>query len=228
MNVEFSLKLAMTLDGKIATQSGESKWITSSEARQRVMAIRREHQAILTGINTVIQDDPSLTVRNTDGHVDNPPNWRRIVLDTHGRIPNDSQLLTDPYAQQTLVFGGEEFPVSKRDLLESLGLSFVATPKSEEGLDVAFISDCLSKMGIHKVLVESGGEVAASFLNANLISRCFFFYAPKILGGKESIPAVGGKGAESLDQIIQINNWDVETIGPDLLLIGELPKLASH
>ena len=125
---KIALKLAMTLDGKIATRTGQSKWITGPLARQRVMRIRSEFQAILTGVNTVIADNPSLNVRDSDGNLQSGSSPIRVVLDSHGRIPLHCNLLNDSLVHQTIVMGGSGFDTEKKTKIQANGAKFVEIP----------------------------------------------------------------------------------------------------
>lgn len=217
-----SLKLAMSLDGKVATRTGESKWITGPDSRQRVMELRASHQGILTGVNTVIHDDPSLNVRDPEGRHDPQLSPSRFVLDTHGRIPSDAKLLHDSDNHNTTIIGGPHFDDTRRKEIESHGARVLNCSVNEDSgrVDPHEAAKLIFRSGVESLMIEAGGEVAASFLEAGIVSKVYFFYAPKIIGGKDAIPAVGGSGAESLQEVIQFSSWDVEQVGDDLLLTG--------
>jgi diaminohydroxyphosphoribosylaminopyrimidine deaminase/5-amino-6-(5-phosphoribosylamino)uracil reductase len=219
----FTLKLAMTLDGKIATRTGHSKWVTGSSARERVMEIRRQHQAILVGVNTVIADDPSLTVRTLEGADDPDARLHRFILDTGGRIPVTSRVLIRNDDGLTTIIGGPDFPGSLEKDLQSLGVSLLRVPLRGSRIDLAAAARMITGMGIASVLVEGGGQVAASFLEQRLISSICFFYAPKVAGGPPLFPAVGGTGAQSAEELLSVRKWHFDTVGDDIMLTGALP-----
>lgn len=222
-----SLKLAMSLDGKIATRTGESKWITGPASRSRVMQIRAEQDAILTGVNTVIADNPTFSVKDQNGKTDPSHHQRRVILDTHGRSPQNSLVFQNCDQNPTTVIGGPDFSRDLRSFFESVGVEFIESPLKGGRVDILPTMNLLYKRGVRKLLVESGGEVAASFIEGEFISQVFFFYGPIIIGGKDAIPGVGGLGASNLEKIHKILDWKVVQLGQDLLLSGSLKKVDS-
>ena len=209
-----TLKAGMTLDGKIATATGESKWITGPESRRRVMRLRQSHDAVLVGIGTVLADDPALTVRLARRP---PSSKRRVVLDTQARTPLTSQLVTDPFVSQTVIVVGENAPPGRREALAQCVAVWTA-PLVDGRIDLAWLMKRLGGEGITSLLVEGGGEVHAAFISAGLAHRVAFFYAPLILGGATAIKAVGGQGARSLAETTQLTDVRTTIVGDDLLL----------
>jgi len=213
-----TLKAAMSLDGKIATRDGESKWITGPEARAFAHKLRAQHDAILVGINTVLRDDPALTVRTA------PPPRRqplRVVLDSSGRISLRSQLLSDRYRQNTLVITTPRCGVSKREEIQSRGANVLVAPLRGGAVDVRWALRQLGKQEITSILVEGGGEAIASFLEQGLADRIAFFYAPLIIGGNGAASAVAGRGVARLAEALRLKNLSYERIGNDLLVMAE-------
>lgn len=213
----------MSLDGKLATRSGESKWITGSEARRYVMALRREHDGILVGVNTVIADDPSLTVRHDNGDCD--PNFRlkRFVMDSQGRIPLSSKIISHNSDQLTTVLGGRDFHPDCEQALQSNQLSVRKFPADDGRVDVVKLCQWLAKDGgVRRLLVEGGGRIAASFVEARVVSAIRLFYAPKILGGRLAPKALAGTGATGFDSLVPITRWSMSSIGQDLVAQGDL------
>ncbi len=207
-----TVKAAMTLDGKIATKSGESKWITGEKARAYGMDLRRWSDAILVGINTILADDPSLSVRGGKTQA-----LRRIILDSRGRTPLNAKVLTDPLASLTTIVVTRAAARSRVMELSKRANVMVA-PARQNRIDLRWL---LRKLGGEKVtslLVEGGGEVNASFLRQGLAQRIAFFYAPKILGGRHSLPAVGGPGATRLEETLSLTDVTWKKLGDDLLL----------
>ncbi len=219
---EISLKLAMSLDGKIATKTGDSKWITGPLSRARVMSIRAQQDAILTGVNTVIADDPTFTVRNNEDVIDRSSNHKRIVLDTHGRSPSSARIFQDCDQNPTLIIGGPRYNDKLKNRFELMGVEFITAPLDINRIDIHFVLKLIYQTGVRKLLVESGGEVAASFLKTGFVSKVYFFYGPVILGGQDAIPAIAGDGAEGLEEIHKLLHWKIEHLGKDLLLTGSL------
>lgn len=209
-----TLKVGMTLDGKIATAGGESKWITGSESRRHGMRLRHSHDAVLVGIGTVLADDPGLTVRL----VQRPPSSkRRVVLDSQARTPLTSQLVTDPFVSQTVIVVGEIAPFERREALAQRVAVWTA-PLLDGRIDLAWLMTRLGADGITSLLVEGGGEVHAAFITAGLAHRAAFFYAPLILGGANAIKAVGGHGARLLAETTRLTDVRTKKVGDDLLL----------
>ena len=219
-----TLKLAMTLDGKIATRSGESKWITGSESRAKVMEIRRSHDAILVGVNTVIADDPSLTVRDAEGMTDPSQSLRRFILDTRGRIPLSARIINGNSDNLTSVLGGAEFSVDVESALESNLVPVMRCAMVDGRVDIVDACRRMCGQGVRSLMVEGGGETAASFLESGLISEVFMFIAPVIVGGRDAPLAVGGRGFCSPDDLnrMSLQNWNVQTCGQDILMHGFL------
>ncbi len=225
-----TVKAAMTLDGKIATAGGESKWITGEKARAHGMKLRRGSDAILVGINTILADDPGLTARMKmeDGRwkMAKPP--RRIVLDSMARTPLGAKVVCDEFAALTTIFVGQLAPKHRVAALAKRVNVVVAPAKNPQSairnpqLDLLWLLKRLGAENVTSLLVEGGGEVNASFLLGGLARRVAFFYAPKILGGSDSRKAVGGGGATSLARAISLSEVEWQRLGPDLLLTGRL------
>ncbi|MCD6321225.1 bifunctional diaminohydroxyphosphoribosylaminopyrimidine deaminase/5-amino-6-(5-phosphoribosylamino)uracil reductase RibD [Candidatus Bipolaricaulota bacterium] len=206
-----SLKLAMSLDGKIATRTGDSRWITGPEARRRVHELRRRHAAVLVGVNTVIADDPELTVREVPG-----PNPLRIVLDSRGRIPPSARVLNE--AVRTLVATTEAMSPERERVLRARGAEVVRFPARDGRVDLEALLGWMGERGIDSVLVEGGGEVAWSFLSRGLVHKLYLFYGPVVIGGRDAVPAVGGEGVPNLGGAMRVEIRGVERLGPDLLV----------
>ncbi len=212
-----TLKAAMTLDGKIATSQGNSRWITGEASRRVVMRLRQEHDAVLVGIGTVLADDPQLTIRRGG----KTRCGLRIVLDSRARIPITSRLLTDPFASNTLVVVGEGAAKARVNRIRSLATVWVA-PLHDGRIALPALCAELGRRGITSVLVEGGGEVHAGFLRERLAQRIAFFYAPKIVGGREAPRSVGGIGWESLEEAPRIEGARWRALGDDLLLTASI------
>ena len=201
-----TLKLATSLDGKIATAAGESQWITGPEAREAVHQLRSEHDAVLVGVETALADDPELTVRLA-GYTGRQP--ARVVLDTRQRLVG--KLLTTARVVPTYVIStGAPSP-----RLEDAGVKVLqvqahgAHPELMESLEV------LAKLGLSRVFVEGGGQVAASFLKAGLVDQLEWFRAPIVLGA-EGRPGLGDLATSNLADARRFRRLDVRQIGDDL------------
>ncbi len=212
-----TVKAAMTLDGKIATAAGESRWITGAQARAYGMHLREGADAVLVGINTVLADDPSLTVRLGQKAERRARGLRRIILDSQARTPPCARMVRDAARSLTTVVVGQQ---ASRARVASLAkrVRVLRAPVRDGRIDLRWL---LRKLGAEEVtglLVEGGGEVNASFLMAGLAQRVAFFYAPKILGGRDSRKAVAGHGARRLKESLGLMEVQWQRLGPDWLL----------
>ncbi len=206
-----SLKLALSLDGRIATRTGDSRWITGREARRRGHELRRRHAAVLVGVNTVLADDPELTVREVPG-----PNPLRIVLDSRGRTPPSARVLNG--AAGTLVATTGAMSPERERALRARGAEVVRLATRDGRVDPGALLGWLGERGIDSVLVEGGGEVAWSFLSQGLVHKLYLFYGPVVIGGRDAIPSVGGEGFPNLGGAMRFEIRRVERLGPDLLV----------
>jgi diaminohydroxyphosphoribosylaminopyrimidine deaminase/5-amino-6-(5-phosphoribosylamino)uracil reductase len=210
-----TVKAAMTLDGKIATEHGESKWITSEAARREGMHLRKGADAILVGIETVLADDPSLTVHGAKNSL------RRIILDSKARTPVTACVVSDECAALTTVVVAKGAPARRVAALRKR-VNVVESPARKKRVDLRWLLKRLGREEVTHLLVEGGGEVNASFFENKIVQRVAFFYAPKVLGGKRARPAVGGKGAVNLKQAPKLENAQWRRLGQDLLLTARV------
>ena len=213
------MKSAMSLDGKIATFLGDSKWITSEEARKLVHELRQRVSAVLVGVNTVIKDNPKLNVRLPD--MENVKNPYRIVVDSLLRIPLSSQVIRNADGK-TIIAVTEYADESRIMELEKKGIKVLVT-KSENGR--VSLKDLMVKLGqmeIDSVLIEGGSEINASAIEENIVDKVVFFIAPKIIGGKTAKSSVGGRGVPFVDMSYHLKEMTVSRIGPDIMIEGYL------
>ncbi len=226
----------MTLDGKIATASGESKWITGEKAREHGMKLRQGSDAILVGINTILADDPSLTVR-VGGNIQHstfnaqPPRLRRIVLDSMARTPVKAKVVSDEFAALTTIVVSKHAPKNRVAALAKRVNILVAPLANSSSrvtrhpsLDLRWLMRKLGAENVTSLLVEGGGEVNASFLLGGFAQRVAFFYAPKILGGRDSRKAVAGDGAKNLAEIVQLREVEWKRLGEDLMMTARVDE----
>ncbi|MBM4146737.1 MAG: bifunctional diaminohydroxyphosphoribosylaminopyrimidine deaminase/5-amino-6-(5-phosphoribosylamino)uracil reductase RibD [Nitrospira sp.] len=202
------LKTAMTLDGKIATPEGQSKWITCEKARKIVLRLRSRVDAIMTAIGTVKSDDPQLTARVKIGK-----NPLRIVIDPHLEIPLNAKILKMP--PQTIIVTNTRN--LKSIYLEKSGINMLYY---KEKLNLKWLMEQLGKMEISSVLIEGGSSLNSHALEDGVIDKIMFFIAPIIIGGRESFPAVGGKTYKRLEEAYRIKDLKIKRIGDDLLIEG--------
>ncbi|MDP3491009.1 MAG: RibD family protein [Phenylobacterium sp.] len=204
-----TLKLATSLDGRIATAQGESRWITGAEARAQVHRLRGAHDAVVIGAGTALADDPELSVR-LPGH--SGPQPARVVLDGRQRLPVTSRLATSARTVPTYVVSTEPLKPS----LAAAGCREVVVASLGTGRpDPAAVVAALAALGLRQLFVEGGGEVAASFLQGGVVDRLEWFRAPIIIGG-EGRPAVGALALEALAQAPRLARTQVSALGDDL------------
>ena len=208
MTRRITLKLATSLDGRIATAAGESRWITCPEARLAVHGLRAAHQAVLVGIETVIADDPALTVRLGDFTGMQP---QRVVLDSRLRTPPHSVLVKTARTAPTIVITTH----GSNDRLTDAGVTVIEAGEQDGHVDLTSAIDALRGRGLDHILIEGGGRVAAGFLCAGLIDAIEWFRAPIVLG-EEGRPAIGGLGLSALADAPRFRRTNVVEIGPDL------------
>ena len=204
-----SLKYAASLDGKMATYARDSKWITNESARAYARRLRGLHQAVIVGIGTVLADNPHLTAR-TRGM--NEP--FRIVLDPDLKIPLHSHILE---GGRTIVFVSAHASAKKKKDLERKNVRVITFPGSTAA--PARILAELGRLGITSVLVEGGGEVLGSFIDAKLADKVYAFFAPVLIGGRGAV-TIGGKGAKTVSEALHFKNISVSRFGDNLLVIG--------
>lgn len=211
-----TLKLAGSLDGRIATRTGDSQWISNASSRQRVHELRNEVDAILVGAQTAIDDQPKLTTR-LEG-VDNTRSPHRYVLDSTLRTPIGGALF-DPALAPTTFVCTEAASDAQQRAFEGAGVTVLRVPKNAEGrVDLHALMEEMYTRGHMRLLVEGGAEVAGAFLDAGLIDRLMLFVAPLLLGGRSARPLVGGEGVAMVSEALRASDMRVETIDGDLLL----------
>ena len=211
-------KFAMSLDGKIATRTGDSKWVTGPEARARVQHLRRETDAVMVGVNTVLADDPQLTARDADG-TPLPRQPLRVILDSRCRTPPDARLLREPGA--TLVLATGEAPAQRISALAHAGAEVLtASQPGETKVDLEAAMKELGRRGVVSLLVEAGGILQGALFDAGLVDKVFAFIAPVIIGGAQSASPVEGTGPELMAGAHRLRRTRLEQYRPDWLITG--------
>lgn len=208
------LKMAISLDGRIATRTGDSRWITGEEARLRVHQLRHEYDAILVGSNTIVVDNPSLTDRS--GKKRHRP-LTRVVLDNSLRSSVESKIVLTADQMPTIIFS-DSTDDDKIGLLVNEGVEVIYI--AEGGRNLQGVLRELAKRGIQSVLVEGGAETAGSFFDAKLIDKVSFFIAPIIIGGRDAPTAIGGQGAQQLSSAMTIEDVEIRHHGRDIEVTG--------
>jgi diaminohydroxyphosphoribosylaminopyrimidine deaminase/5-amino-6-(5-phosphoribosylamino)uracil reductase len=219
------LKCAATLDGRIATATGDSRWVTGPVARARVHRLRSEMDAIMIGVGTVIIDDPSLTARLPDGSGRDPV---RIVLDTRLRMPASARMLKLDSPAETLIVCAEDAEPDRRRRLEDAGAQLLTCPLRCDRIDLEALMGLLGKRQVTSVLIEGGAKVASAALAAHVVDKVMFFYAPKLLAGDDGVPICRGKGVQTMAEALAVHHLEVERMGPDVLLHGYLDPDSGH
>lgn len=207
------LKVAMTLDGKIATPEGQSQWITGEKARKEVHRLRSHVDAIMTAIGTVKADDPQLTARIRGAHKQPV----RIVIDPELEISLNAKLLRTP--PETIIVTGKTGQKARN--LEKSGIKMLYFKKK---LELGWLMDSLAKQELASVLIEGGSSLNAHALEEGIVDKVLFFIAPKIIGGRESIASVGGKTFRRLEDAYRLHDTKVRRIGEDFLVEGYLTE----
>jgi diaminohydroxyphosphoribosylaminopyrimidine deaminase / 5-amino-6-(5-phosphoribosylamino)uracil reductase len=215
-----TLKAAMTLDGKIADLHGASKWITGEAARRSAHRLRSESDAIVVGVGTVLRDDPELTVR-----LERP--WPRepfrVVLDTAARTPRTARLIRAGAPERALIVVGANAPEERTRGLAAAGATLVRCRTTDGRVSLESLLTELFTREIRAVLVEGGGEVHASFLDAGLVDRVAVYVAPLLVGGRQATPMVGGGGRE-LKSAIKLGSMTTTSVGDDLLIEADVVR----
>jgi len=209
-----TLKLATSLDGRIATLGGESRWITGEAARARAHMLRVRHDAVLVGSNTAVADNPRLDVRLAGLEAASP---LRVVVDGRLRLPLTHHLVAGSKELPTLLITRQGAESERRRAFEAAGVEVIAVPTDRDGrLSLAEALAALGRRGLTRVLVEGGGHLAAGLLRADLVDRLVWFRAAKILGG-DGLPAVAGFGLERLAEAPWFRRETVEALNDDVV-----------
>ena len=212
-------KFAASLDGKIATRSGDSKWITGPEARLRAHDLRQAVDAILVGAQTVIADDPSLTARPEGRTAAHP---LRIVLDSRGRTPISARIFDPARPGATIVASAETPTPLRRAALEARGVETIVAGASDAGrVNLPSLLHALKERGVQSLMVEGGGETLGAFFDAGLVDEVWAFLAPIVIGGAAPSP-IAGAGPEKLGEALRLMKPSFEHLGDDILLRGTL------
>jgi len=211
------VKWAMSIDGKISTHTGESKWITSDESRRYAHAIRCQVDGILVGINTVTRDDPLLTCRIEGGR-----NPKRIILDSHAQIPANSRLLSSVNEGEIIVAVTENAPQHRVEKIRQLGCKIIQTSGANGRVDLKELFRQLGEAGMTNILVEGGSRVITSVIESRLADRAIIFIAPMIIGGEGAKPPVLGAGVSKINEAARITEITVQRFSDDIVIEGML------
>ncbi len=209
------MKTGMSADGKTATRTFDSKWITNSQSRQYVHKLRHRVAAIMVGVNTVINDDPMLTVRLEGEAVKDPV---PIILDTLGDIPLQANVFKNPSTTPIVAVTDKADP-SKVKSLKKNGVTVIAVDEKDGDVDLEKLMAILGEKGIDSILLEGGSAVNDSAVRANILNKYYAFIAPKIIGGEQALSPVGGKGVDTVAESLHLVRESIETFEDDTLII---------
>lgn len=213
------MKSAMTLDGKIATYSGDSKWVTGAAARNLVHEMRNEFMAIMVGRGTVESDNPMLNCR-LDGERRQPI---RVIADSEARISLESNVVTTAHTQRVIIAHTDKASPTRIDMLKKQGVETLCCSSNDGMVDVKKLMQKLGELGIDSILVEGGSEINFSLLEAGLIDEAAIFIAPKFVGGAAKSP-IGGRGIERMSEAVELKELSMEVIDGDILCRGLIKR----
>ncbi|HUI67463.1 MAG TPA: bifunctional diaminohydroxyphosphoribosylaminopyrimidine deaminase/5-amino-6-(5-phosphoribosylamino)uracil reductase RibD [Nitrospirota bacterium] len=210
-----TLKIAQTLDGKIATASGESRWITGKEAREEGHRLRDTHDAILVGINTVLKDNPALTTRIPGGR-----DPIRVIVDTRLRTPLNAKVIAQKSSARTYIATLSGTPKEKFNKLLDAGAEILIARGTKGHIDLRSLMKMLTRFGVTSVLIEGGAEVNASALRSGIVDKVVMFIAPTIMTGRDSLCSIGGISPKKIGHAIRLANVTSRFLGQDLMVEG--------
>jgi len=215
------LKTAMTLDGKIASSIGDSKWITNEESRKYVHEIRHKVSGIMVGIGTVLADNPKLTTRLENKKGKDPI---RIIVDSTAKIPLDSNVLKLDSTTQTIIATTEKATELKLTALKEKGAKIIVTPLKNDKVDLGFLMQMLGKQGIDSILIEGGSTLNYSVIEEGIVDKVISFIAPKIIGGTSAKTPVGGEGIKYIKDAVLLDNIRTSLFNEDIMIEGYIRK----
>jgi diaminohydroxyphosphoribosylaminopyrimidine deaminase/5-amino-6-(5-phosphoribosylamino)uracil reductase len=215
------LKTAMTLDGKISTYTGDSKWITNEKSREYVHKLRHRVAAIMVGIGTVLQDNPYLNTRLGDGE---GRDATRIIVDTSARISLEANMLNMKSSAKTIIATTELASRQKLQELENKGVEIIMTPLVNNQVDLKYLMKALGERKIDSVLLEGGSEINYSAIEADIVDKMIAFIAPKLIGGRTAKTPVGGLGRALMKDAVTINEIEVHRFDNDIMLEAYLRR----
>ena len=219
-----TVKIAESLDGKIATRTGDSRWITSEDSRLFVHRLRADADAVMVGVNTVLKDDPALLGKTSPGRQP-----ARIIVDSRLRTPFGAKILKEPLASPVIIATIKRPREQRRvKLYEAKGARVLCIDSKKGKVDLRKLFIKLARIGIRDILVEGGGELVWSLVEEKLVDRFLFFIAPKIIGGKAAPGAVGGKGIGRMSEAVALKNIKLRRFKMDILVEAEVLRVYRH
>ncbi len=212
-----TLKAAVSLDGRISSKLFDSRWISSAQTREYVHLVRGEYDGIMVGINTIVRDNPRLTVRH--------PHWRgkkitRIILDSSLRLPVDAMILSTLREGKVVVFTSKKSPARKAAALRSKGVEVIEIPGSAHKLELREVLQRLGKAGLSSLLVEGGSRVLTAMLEEKLADKLFLTISPRLIGGEKALSFFEGKGIRRISESLELQKTTSFKIGKDIIVEG--------
>lgn len=211
------LKTAMTLDGKIATTIGDSKWISNEKSRYYVHKLRHKVSVIMVGINTIIKDNPKLTTRLNEIEGKDPI---RVIVDSKGRVPISSNILNIKSNSKTIIATTDKMDKNKVKEIEAKGGEVIVTPATDNKVDIKYLIKKLGQQGIDSILLEGGGTLNYSCLNEGVVDKVISFISPKIIGGSEAKTPIEGKGKDYIRDSFKLRDISVSRFDEDIMIEG--------
>ncbi len=215
------LKTAITLDGKIATYSGDSKWITNEKSREYVHKLRHKVSAIMVGINTVLKDNPYLNTRLVEG---NGLDAARVIVDSTARIPLDANVLNMKSSARTIIATTEMASKQKLEELEDKGADMIVCPLVNNRVDLSYLIKELGERGIDSILIEGGSALNYSAIEAGIVDKVIAFIAPKLIGGRDAKTPIGGLGKEFMKDALHLRIAELQRFGDDIMIEAYIRK----
>jgi len=216
------MKTAMTIDGKIATTTGDSKWISNEKSRAYVHELRNRVTGIMVGIGTVLSDDPELTTRREDKISTNPI---RIIIDSTAKIPLDSKVLKCDEKTKTIIATTKFASDTKIEAIKQKGAEVIVTPSENNRVDLSYLMEALGGMGIDSILLKGGSTLNYSALDEGIVDKVITFISPKIFGGTSGKTTVGGKGIDFVKDSILLCNTQVFRFDEDIMVEAYVKKV---
>jgi len=214
-----TVKTAMSLDGKIATREGDSQWISGNKSRDFVHELRNQNDAILVGTNTILKDNPQLTCRLKKKRGRNPA---RIILDRRNRIPLTAKVFANSKAHRVVYVSGSKLSTKREQLLKTKNIEVLKVKTLKSGFDLKQLMKLLAQKELNSILIEGGGEINSSALEAGIVDRVFAFISPILVGGQQAPSPIGGEGVAKITKAMRLDNMKVILIGDDLMVEAEI------
>ena len=213
------LKSAFSLDGKIATRTGDSRWITGPQARAYAHRLRSRVDAVLVGAETVRLDDPQLTVRPKKKGVQNPT---RIVVAGKTNISASAKIFSNAHKERVIYAATASLSLSQKKKIQGIGVEVLIIKRKKDQVDLSLLMGKLGDMGVSSVMIEGGSEISGTAFKEKLVDKVIYFLAPKIIGGKNAPGPIGGQGIAKLKEFVKVKEMSVARLGNDLVIEGNI------